>query len=117
MTLIQADRASAVYRSLVQGVQLPVQGGVHSMIETKQARTGGSRGSRSAVLKISVAVAGAVLLVIGLTIGATLNSHHAQIAAQQARLRALQQSLTMARAESATAKTKMEASQAQASAA
>jgi hypothetical protein len=42
------------------------------MIETKQARTGGSRGSRSAVLKISVAVAGAVLLVIGLTIGATL---------------------------------------------
>jgi multidrug efflux pump subunit AcrA (membrane-fusion protein) len=87
------------------------------MIETKQARTGGSHGPRSAVLKISVAVAGAVLLVIGLTIGATLNSHHAQIAAQQARLRALQQSLTMARADSATAKTKMAAAQAQASAA
>jgi len=87
------------------------------MIETKQAHTGGSHGSRSAALKISVAVASAVLLVIGLTIGATLNSHHAQIVAQQARLRALQQSLTRAHAESATAKAKMEAAQAQASAA
>jgi carboxypeptidase C (cathepsin A) len=61
-----------------------------------------------------MAVAGAVLLVVGVMLGATLNSHHAQIAAQQARFRALQQSLTVARAQSATAKSEMEAAQTQA---
>jgi multidrug efflux pump subunit AcrA (membrane-fusion protein) len=84
------------------------------MIETAHAQTGSSRARRSAWLKISMVTAGAVLLVIGLALGGTLNSHNGQIAAQQARIRVLQQRLTVVRAQSTSAKTRMEAAQTQA---
>jgi hypothetical protein len=85
------------------------------MIETKHAHTEGSHGRRSAWLKISMAVVGMVLLVVGVALGATLNSNYAQIAAQKTQIGALQQSLTAARAQSTAAKTKMEAAQTRAS--
>jgi len=84
------------------------------MIETKHARTGGSHEPRSAWFKISMTVAAAALLVVGVGLGAALNSHHPQIAAQQARIHALQHGITVARAQSATSKSNMEAAQTQA---
>jgi hypothetical protein len=85
------------------------------MIETRNSHTGSSHRSRFTWPKIGIAGAAAVLLVIGAVLGATLNSHHAQISAQQARIGGLQQGLAAARAQSATAKSRMEAAQTQAS--
>jgi multidrug efflux pump subunit AcrA (membrane-fusion protein) len=84
------------------------------VIETKHIQKNGDHAGRSAILKIVIAVAGVILLVLGGVLGAVLNSHHAQIAAQQSQIRTLRQSLTTAHAQSATAKAQMEAAQTQA---
>ena len=51
--------------------------------------------SRSVWLWVGLAVLAVVLFIGGIALGAALNSHHVQIAAQQAQIRTLQQSLTV----------------------
>ena len=60
-----------------------------------------------------MAVAGITLFVVGLVIGAAVNSHHAQIAAQQKQIRSLRQSLVTAEAQAASARAKTAKAQAQ----
>ncbi len=51
------------------------------MIETKHAHASGSHGSRSAWLRAGMAAGAAALLVLGVVIGATFNSHNAKLGA------------------------------------
>jgi hypothetical protein len=81
------------------------------MSETATTQPGSSHRRRSVWLWVGLAVLGAVLFVVGALVGAALNSHHAQIAAQQAQIRTLQQSLTVARAQRTTAQKNMQAAQ------
>jgi FKBP-type peptidyl-prolyl cis-trans isomerase len=67
-----------------------------------------------------MAVAGIALFVVGLVVGAAVNSHHAQIAAQQKQITAqqkqihsLRQSIVTADAQAASARAKMSKAQAQ----
>jgi carboxypeptidase C (cathepsin A) len=81
------------------------------MSETATAQPASSHRARSVWLWVSLAVLGAVLFIIGAVVGAAVNSHHAQIASQQAQIRTLQHSLTVAGAQRATAEKNMQAAQ------
>jgi ribosome-associated translation inhibitor RaiA len=80
------------------------------MIETSLTEPR-SRGHRTAWLRVTVAVAGVALFVIGIALGAGLNSHHAQIVAQQQQIRTLQQKLMTAHTQADSAQSKMAAAQ------
>jgi len=68
---------------------------------------------RTAWLIAGLTVAGIALFVVGLGAGAAVNSHHAQIAAQQKQIRSLRQSLVRADAQAASARAKTAKAQAQ----
>src|SRR5215470_15103672 len=100
--------------------------GDYCMDETSSAQVGeispaplGRRRQRAAWLIAGMAVAGITLFVVGLVVGAAVNSHHgkiaaqrAQITAQQKQIRSLRQSLVTADAQAASARAKTAKAQA-----
>ena len=73
----------------------------------------GRRRHRTAWLIAGMTVGGIALFVAGLVAGAAVNSHHAQIAAQQKQIRSLRQSLVTANTQAASARAKTAKAQAQ----